>query len=109
MKEPVMQTPRSIPYPPSRLHPRPTQKPINFICLAPQATSVCLAGDFNHWHPANLPMEKTFDGSWRLTIPLRHGSHHYQFLVDGQPQNDDRAHGISRNSRGERVSLIQVS
>jgi len=100
---------RSIPYPPSRLQPRPTRKPVNFICIAPEAQSVCLTGDFNHWNPSSLPMEKTFDGSWRLTVPLGHGSHHYQFLVDGEPMNDHRAMGMARNSAGERVSLVQVS
>lgn len=100
---------RSIPYPPSRLQARPTRKPINFICLAPQAKAVCLAGDFNHWHPSSHPLEQSVDGSWRLTLSLGHGSHHYQFMVDGQPMNDPRAQGVSRNNRGDRVSLLLVS
>lgn len=104
-----MNAARSIPYPPTRLQARPTQKPIHFLCPAPGASQVCLTGDFNHWNPSSLPMERGVDGSWRITIPLGHGSHHYQFLVDGQAVNDARAHGISRNSRGERVSLLQVS
>jgi len=54
-------------------------------------------------------MERTFDGSWRLTVSLGHGSHHYPFLVDGHPLNDVRAVGMARNPSGERVSLIQVS
>jgi 1,4-alpha-glucan branching enzyme len=100
---------RPIPYPPSRLLPRATRKPVNFICIAPAARQVCLTGDFNHWNPSNLPMERTFDGSWRLTVPLGHGSHHYQFLVDGQPTNDQRATGVAKKASGDRVSLIQVS
>ncbi len=26
-------------------------KPVNFICLAPNASQVCLIGDFNDWDP----------------------------------------------------------
>ena len=84
-------------------------KPINFICEAPLATSVVLVGDFNDWDPKAYPMKRQPDGNWLIQIPLHHGHHHYQFLVDGKPMLDPRAQGIARNEQNEKVSLIAVS
>ena len=98
------------PHPPhQRLQARKTVLPVNFICLAPQAGMVHLAGDFNSWNPTSHPMNRSFDGSWHLSVPLGHGGHHYQFLVDGLPVNDPRAQGLARNVQGEKVSMILVS
>lgn len=88
------------------------QKPlraVNFICHAPQAKSVSLVGDFNAWDPAGHPMKHMLDRSWLLTVELKHGHHRYAFLVDGVMQLDPHAQGITRNDKGERVSLIPVS
>lgn len=84
-------------------------KPINFFCVAPGAQAVSIVGDFNHWRPDAHPMQRQPDGSWTAQVPLHHGHHHYQFLVDGQPLLDPRAQGIARNAKNERVSLIAVS
>ncbi|RME89579.1 MAG: glycoside hydrolase family 13 [Verrucomicrobia bacterium] len=84
-------------------------KPINFYCFAPKAKEVYLIGDFNDWQPGAHPMERQPDGSWTLQVPLHHGHHHYQFLVDGEPTLDPKAHGIGRNTLNERVSIIAVS
>lgn len=107
----VMTIPSTSGFPPTagRLNARTTVKPINFLCLAPQAKAVFLSGDFNQWDPTNLPMTRQVDGSWQIAVPLRHGSHLYQFLVDGVPTNDPRAQGIARNELGARVSMIMVS
>lgn len=92
-----------------RLQARATVKPVNFLCLLPQAKEVFLVGDFNDWNPTSLPMKRHFDGSWQLSVPLSHGSHLYQFLADGQRVNDPRAQGLARNELGEKVSMILVS
>ncbi|MDB6108773.1 MAG: glycoside hydrolase family 13 domain protein [Pedosphaera sp.] len=84
-------------------------KPVNFTCLAPGAQNVCLIGDFNDWDPAAYPMKRQVDGAWLIQIPLNHGHHHYQFLVDGKPTLDPRAQGIARNEQNEKVSLLAVS
>jgi 1,4-alpha-glucan branching enzyme len=84
-------------------------KPVNFICLAPNAQTVHLMGDFNDWDPAAYPMKRQPDGAWLIQIPLNHGHHHYQFLVDGKPTLDPRAQGIARNEKNEKVSLLAVS
>ena len=84
-------------------------KPINFFCVAPSAEKVHLVGDFNDWRVGANPMMKQPDGSWQIQLPLHHGHHHYQFLVDGNPRLDPKAMGVARNEKNERVSLIAVS
>ena len=94
---------------PDRYSARRMVKPINFICVAPAAQQVYLTGDFNGWDPMAHPMQRQPDGSWLVQVAMRHGHHHYAFVVDGKAALDPRAQGIARNSRGERVSLIAVS
>ena len=89
--------------------PKKTLHAINFTCNAPQAHSVSLVGDFNHWNPAAHPMKRMPDGVWLLMVELKHGHHRYAFLVDGSLTLDPRAQGITRNDQGERVSLMPVS
>ena len=84
-------------------------KPVNFICVAPSAHRVTLVGDFNDWDPNAYPMKRQADGNWLLQIPLHHGHHHYQFVVDGKPTLDPNAQGVGRNLKNEKVSLIAVS
>ena len=86
-----------------------TLKPVNFVCVAPQARQVMLAGDFNDWDPEALPLKRQPDGSWTAQVTLGHGHHHYRFLVDGKPTLDPRAQGVARNEQNEKVSLIAVS
>jgi len=85
------------------------RKPVNFVCWAPQATSVYLVGDFNEWDASAHPMLRQPDGAWLIQVPLHHGHHQYRFLVDGKPELDPRASGVARDRAGERVSLIAVS
>ena len=82
---------------------------INFVCNAPEARSVSLVGDFNHWNPAAHPMKRMPDRAWLLGVDLKHGHHRYAFLVDGVLTLDPRAQGVARNDQGERVSLVPVS
>lgn len=84
-------------------------KPINFFCVAPDASDVFLIGDFNNWDETSHRMKRQPDGTWLLQIQLHHGYHQYQFLMDGKPTLDPRAHGIARNHRDEKVSLLAVS
>lgn len=84
-------------------------KPINFICVAPEAQQVHLIGDFNDWDATAYPMKRQPDGAWYIQISLPHGHHHYQFLIDGKPMLDPRAQGIARNEKNEKVSLLAVS
>jgi len=65
--------------PHDRYSARNMSKPINFFCVAPEAETVSVVGDFNDWHANHHPMERQADGSWHLRVPLHHGHHHYHF------------------------------
>jgi hypothetical protein len=54
-------------------------------------------------------MEQRLDGWWFLQVPLAHGHHQYQFLVDGIPTLDPHATGVTQNARYAQVSVIGVS
>jgi len=86
-----------------------TLRAINFICAAPQAESVSLVGDFNNWDPSANPMKQMPDKNWLLRVELKHGHHRYAFMVDGHLTLDPRSQGVTRNDKGERVSLVPVS
>lgn len=92
-----------------RFSPRKAPVAVNFICMAPSAKQVALVGDFNHWRPDSHPMTRHVDGSWHIRALLTHGHHKYAFLVDGALTTDPRANGVSRNEKGERISLVAVS
>lgn len=94
---------------PHRLAPKRTLRTVNFICHAPQARSVSLVGDFNRWDPKAHPMKQMPDKAWMIQVELPHGHHRYAFWVDGVLTLDPRAQGITRNEKGERVSLVPVS
>jgi 1,4-alpha-glucan branching enzyme len=94
---------------PHRYSAKKMEKPVNFVCLAPQAESVCVIGDFNQWREEAHPMTRRPDGAWFAAIPMNHGHHRYVFIVDGEKQLDPEAQGIARNDHNERVSLISVS
>lgn len=68
-----------------------------------------VVGEFNNWSPEVHPMKRQPDGNWLAQIELNHGHHAYMFMVDGKMTLDPRATGITRNEKGERVSLIGVS
>jgi 1,4-alpha-glucan branching enzyme len=82
-------------------------KPTNFYCNAPNAHSVQIEGDFNHWFA--VPMHRRVDGWWHIQILLCHGHHQYRFLIDGKPALDAAATGVGRDEVGEKVSLVAVS
>jgi 1,4-alpha-glucan branching enzyme len=94
---------------PDRYSAKKMAKPVNFVCVAPGATQVHLTGDFNAWDPLANPMRRQPDGAWLIQMPLHHGHHHYVFLVDGKPVLDPKAHGVARDPKGHRVSLIAIS
>jgi 1,4-alpha-glucan branching enzyme len=84
-------------------------KPVPFTCYATDAQEVYVTGDFNDWDPKSHPLKRMADGAWRTEVTLRHGHHHYLFVVDGRPMLDPLAQGIARNERNEKVSLVAVS
>lgn len=88
---------------------RQTLRAVNFICQAPHATAVSVVGDFNGWDPEANPMKQTPDRAWLLSVEFKHGHHRYAFLIDGVLTLDPHAQGVTRNDKGDRVSLVSVS
>ena len=71
---------------------RATGAQIEFVVLAPGATSVHLVGDFNEWDTAATPLRATERaGVWSVKVPLPAGRHEYAFVVDGQRWMPDPA------------------
>ena len=74
------------------------------------ADYACLkCGRAYQWKGMPPTLKQMPDGAWLLSVELKHGHHRYAFLVDGTLTLDPRAQGITRNDKGERVSLVPVS
>ncbi len=84
-------------------------KPVNFLCISPDAKTVSIVGEFNGWDPAANLMKKHVDGSWQAQVIVNLGHHQYAFLIDGKLTLDPRANGTARNPQGEKVSLLSVN
>ena len=91
-------------------------EPTTFRCLAPQATSVCLAGDFNAWNPDAATMAGSADGCWSLELALEPGRYEYKFVIDGawhcEPSCETPEEGPSRcvsNPFGSKNSVVEVT
>ena len=57
---------------------------VQFVFVAPNASSVSLVGDFNGWDRARTPLQPVASGGmWSVALPLSPGRHRYAFIVDG--------------------------
>ncbi len=83
----------------------------SFAFTASEAASVQLVGDFTHWLQNPINLKKGTKGIWRTQVPLKPGTYHYKFLVDGQWHDDPDCvlrvpnpfggHNMVREVRGE--------
>lgn len=60
------------------------KREVEFLFHAPDANEVCLAGDFNEWDPATIPMKKQKEGLWKTKLRLVPGRYEYKVCADGQ-------------------------
>ena len=74
---------------------------------SPDVKRVCLAGDFNKWDPAALPMSKRA-GMFVKRVELEPGDHHYKYVVDGQWMTDPAAEVQAANAFGSMNSVVRV-
>ena len=83
--------------------------PIRFSIVAPNAASVSIVGDFNHWNPATLPMRRSADGrTWEVEVRLPLGRYSYAYLVDGKLAIDPAAPRGAGDDFGTPNSVIMV-
>lgn len=67
-----------------------TVKLVQFMLVAPNASTVSVVGDFNDWDPSATPLREAADaGVWTITVPLSAGRHQYVFMVDGNRWTPD--------------------
>ena len=62
----------------------PALGPVSFEFTHLSASTVCLAGTFNGWHPRATPMTPSRDGRWLKELLLPPGACEYCLVVDGK-------------------------
>jgi hypothetical protein len=83
---------------------------VTFVLVAPRARSVALAGDFDGWDRARLPMQRQPSGLWTLDVPLAPGRYRYSFVVDGvRFVADPSAPPAVDDDFGQPTSVVTVS
>jgi WD40 repeat protein len=85
-----------------------TQK-ARFSYTNPDAKSVYLAGEFNHWSTTATPMKRDSAGKWTAEVALRPGQHAYKFFVDGKWTVDPANPLDTPDGFGGKNSVITVA
>ena len=86
----------------------PQLVPVHFEFTHPTATSVCLAGTFNHWQPEAKALHPSGGGRWLKETVLAPGNYEYCLVVDGQWMPDPLAKETVPNPFGGRNSVLKV-
>ena len=81
---------------------------VPFSFAAPKARRVSLAGDFNDWNQEDMPMYKSSNGVWYLSVSLTPGLHEYRFIADGVWQDDPTAQQKVANAMGSENCVKMV-
>jgi len=83
--------------------------PVRFEYTDPTATSVCVAGDFNHWQPESKSLHTSGTGHWWKETALAPGTYEYCLVVDGKWMPDPQAATTVPNPFGGRNSVLIVA
>lgn len=83
--------------------------PVRFEFTHPTATTVCLAGTFNHWQPEAKALHSSGAGNWWKETSLAPGTYEYCLVVDGKWMPDPRAKESVANPFGGRNSILHVA
>ena len=93
---------------PSAAHRGPSHV-VEFVLVAPLAEQVTVAGDFNGWDPAAIPMRRAASGTWTTAIAIPEGRYTYSFVVDGRTWlPDPRAPLAPDDGFGRQNSVLLV-
>jgi len=87
----------------------PRLTPIRFEFTHPTATAVSIAGTFNNWHPATIPMQCSGNGRWLEEAALAPGIYEYCLVVDGEWMPDPSAKRNVPNPFGGKNSILEVA
>jgi 1,4-alpha-glucan branching enzyme len=83
--------------------------PVCFEFTHPTATTVCLAGTFNHWQPESKIQHSPSTGRWWKEMELAPGAYEYCLVVDGRWMPDPLARETVPNPFGGRNSVLKVA
>jgi 1,4-alpha-glucan branching enzyme len=83
--------------------------PVRFELTPPTATTVCVAGTFNHWQPESKTLHSSGAGNWWKETALAPGTYEYCLVVDGQWIPDPRVRETVPNPYGGRNSVLKVA
>lgn len=92
---------------------KPTEKlsKLKTIVLATRiagAGSVRVSGDFTQWSAEGIPLEKSADGGWKITLKLAPGDYQYRLLVDGVWRDHPEAVKQVPNPYGSQNGVLTV-
>ena len=73
---------------------------VEFRFFRPDASHLMLAGDFNGWQPASLPMTRGPDGWWRRQVRLAPGCYQFRYFDGFQWYVDHAAFGVEHGPFG---------
>ena len=83
--------------------------PVRFEFTHLTATTVCVAGSFNHWQPEAKSLHSSGVGHWWKETSLAPGTYEYCFVVDGNWIPDPQSRETVANPFGGRNSVLTVA
>ena len=87
----------------------PQLVPVRFEFTHPTASSVCVAGCFNHWQPEAKALHPSGGGRWLKETVLPPGTYEYCLVVDGRWMPDPSVRETVPNPFGGRNSVLRVT
>lgn len=75
----------------------------------PEAVNVAVAGSFNDWDPANLPMKRMAAGRWGRDLHLPAGRYEFRLVIDGVWSDVPDAADTVENAFGFRNAVLIVA
>lgn len=88
--------------------PRSVSDGVLFQFLSKTASTVEIAGDFNHWIPEPL-IRRSQDGLWQKVIAMNLRKFRYKFIVDGEWQVDPHQPKQKVNAYGGMDSVMELA
>ncbi len=82
---------------------------VAFIYENPNATSVCIAGDFNGWNQNEIRCHEVDDGLWSCWLrSLNAGTYAYKYIVDGKWKSDPTNNNKTPDGYGGWNSVVVI-
>ena len=86
-----------------------TAQGLLFVQPVGDARQMAIAGEFNGWDPATLPMQHDAAlGVWQACVPVTPGRYRYQLVVDGQAMPDPHNPRSEQDGDGRQCSVVEM-